>query len=203
MKTPAPTPPPDALADHLAAVKMAGDTIAGKSLPPVHLWNPPHCGSIGLRIARDGRWFYQGSVIQRPAMVRLFSTILRKDPDEFVLVTPVEKISIEVEDAPFLAVEMKVEGAGADQVISLRTNVDDWVTLDGAHPLRVDIGSADGLKPYVLIRGDLWALLTRALVHDLVALAQTQTHDGQCMFGVMSAGHFMPLARADQLDGLA
>ena len=93
----------------LEGLGVAAARAAGRGSAPVHLWNPPFCGDIGMRIARDGAWFYQGTPIGRPAMVRLFSTILRRDPDRYVLVTPVEKVGIEVEDAPFLAVEMAVE----------------------------------------------------------------------------------------------
>ncbi|MDB5642957.1 MAG: hypothetical protein JWN07_2274 [Hyphomicrobiales bacterium] len=166
-----------------ALAKAAGD---GRSLPPVHLWNPPHCGDIGLKIARDGTWSYQGSPITRPAMVRLFSTILRHDPDGHVLVTPVEKVAVEVEDAPFLAVSMAVEG----ETLVFTTNVGDEVRAGADHPLRFETGPADGVKPYVLVRGDLWALLTRALVYDLAELAQSRVADGRLQTGVSSQGQF-------------
>jgi hypothetical protein len=152
----------------------------------VHLWHPPHCGDIGLKIARDGTWSYQGSPITRPALVRLFSTILRRDPDGHVLVTPVEKVAVEVEDAPFLAVSMAVEG----ETLVFTTNVGDEVRTGADHPLRFETGPADGVKPYLRVRGDLWALVTRALVYDLAELAQTRDVDGRLQTGVSSQGQF-------------
>lgn len=151
----------------------------GKGLPPVDKWNPPYCGDIGMRIRGDGVWFYQGSPIGRKPLVRLFSTVLRKDEDgKTYLVTPVEKIDVAVDDAPFLAVEMQVEGEGRDQVLTFRTNVDDVVRCGPAHPLRFAVeAAAGGLKPYLLVRGRLEALLTRALYYDLVELATEE--DGQ------------------------
>lgn len=143
---------------------------ADKALPPVHSWNPPHCGDIGLKIDREGRWFYQGSLITRAPLVRLFARILRKDPEGYVLVTPVEKVSIAVEDAPFLAVELAREGEGEAQRLAMRTNHDDWLEVGPDHPLRFAQG-AEGFKPYVLVRDELWALLSRPLAFDLVDLA--------------------------------
>ena len=135
---------------------------AQRALPPVEQWNPPFCGDIDMRIARDGTWFYCGTPIGRPALVRLFSTILRKDHDGYVLVTPVERVGIKVEDAPFLAVEMTVAGQGADQVLRFRTNVEDWVEAGFNHPIRFERAACDGIKPYIHVRGDLWALVSRA-----------------------------------------
>ena len=176
---------------------------AGGGLPPVHLWNPPHCGDIGMKIARDGTWFYQGSPIGRPALVRLFSTILRKDPDGHVLVTPVEKVSVEVEDAPFLAVSLATQGDGHDRRLRFTTNVGDEVTADTDHPLRFEAGASDGLKPYILIRGGLWALATRPVFYELVALGECRVVAGTEMFGVASAGQFFPMSRADALESLS
>ena len=187
----------------IEGLAVAASQSASAGLPPVHLWNPPHCGDIGMRIARDGTWFYQGTPIGRPALVRLFSTILRKDPDGHVLVTPVEKVSIEVEDAPFLAVEMALEGDGPLRRLRFRTNVDDWVEVDADHPLRFEPGDAAGVKPYVLVRGGLWALVTRALFYDLVALGEVRLIDGVRLFGVSSGGAFFPMAQADEIEGLA
>ena len=138
--------------DAAQAVKGLGEAQARfpvRGPAPVHLWNPPFCGDIGLKIARNGAWFYQGSVIARPALVKLFASILRKDTDRYVLVTPVEMVSVEVEDAPFIAGEMWVEQGEAGPVLALRTNVDDEVRVGDAHPLRFEAGPADGLKPYV------------------------------------------------------
>src|SRR5918993_843662 len=153
---PAPGSDPTSFEALVAAAKVAG----GKGPAPVHLWNPAYCGEIDMRIARDGTWFYGGTPIGRPALVKLFASILRRDPERFVLVTPVERVGIAVEDAPFLAVEMAVEGEGPARTIAFRTNVDDLVRVDAAHPLRFEKGEACGVKPYVLVRGGLWALVT-------------------------------------------
>lgn len=186
--------------DRLSAV-AAGHRAKGP--PPVHLWNPPFCGDIDMRIARDGTWFYQGTPIGRAPLVKLFASILRKDAERFVLVTPVEKVGIAVEDAPFLAVEMATEDAPSGRMLRFRTNVDEWVAAGPEHPLRFEPGAADGLKPYVRVRGDLWALVTRALFYDLVAAGQVRAVDGTDMFGVSSAGRFFPMARADAIEALA
>lgn len=177
-----------------AAARTAGQ----KGLPPVHLWNPPYCGDIGMRIARDGTWFYQNSPIGRPALVKLFASVLRKDLEGHMLVTPVEKVSVAVEDAPFLAVEC-VERDGA---LAFRTNVDDWTTADADHPLRFERGPSEGVKPYVLVRGDLWALVTRPIFYDLVERGETRDIEGRAMFGVASAGAFFAMAPADEIEGL-
>src|SRR3984957_9535004 len=120
-----------------------------------------------MRIAGDGTWFYRGSPIGRAPLVQLFASILRKDPERYVLVTPVERVGIVVEDAPFLAVEMRVEESETGPKLNFRTNVEDWVAVDAEHPLRFETGAADGLKPYVKVRGELWALVKRALFYDL------------------------------------
>lgn len=177
------------------AAKEAG----GRGLPPVHLWNPPHCGDIGLKIGRDGTWYYQNSPIGRIALVKLFSSILRKDRDEHVLVTPVEKVSVEVEDAPFVAVEMQVRGEADARALAFRSNVDDWVEAGPDHPLRFEEGAADGIKPYIRIRGDLWALVSRALFYDLVEIGEVREVDGVAMFGVASKGAFFAMARAEDI----
>ena len=161
-------------------------------LPPVESWNPPYCGDIGMAIASDGTWFYQGSPIGRKPLVRLFSRVLRRDPDgRHFLVTPVEKVDVAVADAPFLAVEMEVRGEGAAQELIFRTNVDDVVRCGPEHPLHfVEEFGSGGLKPYLLVRGRLEALVTRALYYDLVELA-TENDDGR--LGVNSGGAFFPL----------
>ena len=187
-------------ASALEGLSGAAMRAQGAGLPPVHLWNPPFCGEIGMRIARDGTWFYQGSPIGRPAMVRLFSTILRKDPDRFVLVTPVEKVAIEVEDAPFLAVQMIVDGGEAAPVLRFATNVGDIVTLDAAHPLRFEPGPSGGLKPYLLVRGGLEALVSRPLFYDLAGRGETRDIAGRAMYGVASAGEFFVMCAAAELE---
>lgn len=146
---------------------------AGHGPAPVDMWNPPYCGDIGLRIGRDGTWYYRDSPIGRPAMVKLFARVLRRDDDgRHYLVTPAEKVDVFVEDAPFLAVEMQVDGEGREQVITFRTNVDDLIVCGPDHPIhfRTEDGSG-GLKPYVRVRGRLEALLTRAVTAELVDLA--------------------------------
>ena len=152
-----PTSPP-ALDSLTAGVQSA----AKKGPPPVHLWNPAYCGEIDMRIASDGSWYYMGTPIGRPALVRLFASVLRKDPERYVLVTPVERVGIVVDDAPFVAVEMQVEDHEAGRTLAFRTNVDDWTTADAAHPLRFEREATGGLKPYVLVRGELWARVARA-----------------------------------------
>ncbi len=162
---------------------------------PVENWHPPYCGDVGLKIRRDGTWLHHGSPIRRPAMVKLFAGVLRKDEDgRTYLVTPAEMVDIEVEDAPFLAVEMEVQGKGRRQQLVFRTNVDDVVACGREHPLRfAEQQPGGGLKPYLLVRGRLEALLTRALLHDLVALAVDEPHEGGRVTGIWSGGAFFPM----------
>jgi uncharacterized protein len=169
---------------------------AGDKLPPVDKWNPPYCGDIGMAIRRDGLWLYQNSPIGRKPLVKLFSRVLRKDLDgKHYLVTPVEKVDVTVEDAPFLGVEIEVSGVGRDQSLTFRTNVDDVVRCDADHPLRFETeAGSGGLKPYLLVRGRLEALVTRAVYYDLVELAVTDTVGGQEKFGVWSGGRFWRMA---------
>jgi uncharacterized protein len=169
---------------------------------PVHLWNPPYCGEIDMRIAADGTWFYLGTPIGRAPLVQLFASILRKDEDRYVLVTPVERVGIRVDDAPFLAVEMRVDQTGGRPQIVFRTNVEDIVGVDAEHPLRFESGAADGVKPYVKVRGDLWALVKRALFYDLVALGEVEAWCGEDWFGVRSKGLFFPMRPASEIEGL-
>ena len=180
-----------------------GDAPAARRYPPVHLWNPPFCGDIGMKIARDGSWFYRGSRIGRPAMVKLFASILRKDPDRHVLVTPVEMVSVEVEDAPFLAVEMRREEGEAGAALVFRTNLDDETRAGPQRPIRFERSAGEGVKPYVLVRGDLWALVTRPLFLDLVELGEVRDIDGARLFGVASDGAFFPMGPADEIEDLA
>ena len=176
---------------------LIADAATRKGPPPVHLWNPPFCGDIDMRIARDGTWHYGGSPIGRPALVRLFASVLRREDDRFVLVTPVEKLGITVEDAPFLAVELEGEPATG---LRLRTNVDEWVALDADHPLRFEPGPAEALKPYARVRDDLWALVTRSVFYDLIAKGEVREVAGQSMFGVGSGESFFPMMEVDALD---
>ncbi len=186
----------------LAAVARAAGAER-KKLPPVHLWNPDFCGDIDMRIAADGTWFYMGTPIGRPALVQLFSTILRKDPERYVLVTPVERVGIKVDDAPFLGVELRKSQDERGQVLRLRTNVEDWVEIDAAHPLRFEPGASEGLKPYVLVRDKLEALVKRALFYDLVEWGEVRAMNGEDMFGVASAGAFFPMAKATEVEAWA
>jgi len=173
-----------------------------KKLPPVEKWEPDFCGNIDMVIKRDGRWFYMGTPITRKKLVRLFSSILRKDEDgKTYLVTPVEKVGITVEDAPFLAVEMNVQGSGRDQVLTFRSNTDDVIVADREHPLRFEIETEnDGLKPYLVIRGRLEALLTRAITYDLMALGEECEIDGEKYFAVYSQNVLFPIMPADKLN---
>jgi uncharacterized protein len=171
-----------------------------RGVPPVHLWNPPFCGDLDLRIAADGTWHYLGTPIGRPAMVRLFASVLKRENGNYYLVTPVEKVGITVDDAPFLAVAMEKEGTGAEQSLLFRTNVDDVVRCDADHPLRFEPEpGTDGLKPYLHVRRDLWALVTRALFFDLVELGETRHVDGREQFGIASGGAFFPMAPAEEV----
>lgn len=172
-----------------------------RPLPPVHLWNPAFCGDLPMVIKRDGTWLYQGSPIGRKRMVQLFSSILRRDEDgRYYLVTPAEKCGIVVEDAPFVAVEVKVEGKDRDQILSFRTHVDDWAVADESHPIRMDIDPEnDQPAPYIHIRGRLEALINRAVYYELVELGTVEKRQGEPMFGVWSRGQFFAFAPADQV----
>jgi hypothetical protein len=184
-----------AAATHAAKADPAG----AKGLPPVHLWNPPFCGDLDMRIAGDGTWFYMGTPIGRPALVRLFSTILKREGGKHFLVTPVEKVGIRVDDAPFLAVEMQKDQDAHGPLLRFRTNVDDWVECDAAHALRFEAAHDGGLTPYLHVRADLWAKVTRALYYDLVDLGEERVVDGQPMFGVESGGAFFAMADAKEV----
>ncbi len=185
----------------LEALTTAAGKTAGKGLPPVHLWNPPFCGDLDMRIASDGTWYYMGTPIGRPALVRLFSTILKRENGKHFLVTPVEKVGIRVDDAPFLAVEMQRETDERGAALRFRTNVDDWVRCDASHRLRFESSVDGGLTPYLHVRADLWAKVTRAIYYDLVELGEERVVDGRPMFGVTSAGEFFPMADAEQVRG--
>jgi hypothetical protein len=185
--------------ERLVAALRGGET---RGLPPVERWNPDFCGSIDMRIAADGTWFYLGTPIGRPALVKLFSSVLRRDGDDYVLVTPVEKLGIVVEDAPFQAVEMAVEGEGESRSIAFRTQVDDLVNVGSEHAIRFEREAGDGLKPYVHVRRGLWARVTRALSYDLLALGEVRDVAGVPMFGIAVAGSFYPAVPAREIEGL-
>ncbi len=177
---------------------------AGKAAPPVELWNPPFCGDLDMRVAADGTWFYLKTPIGRPALVKLFASVLKREGEKYFLVTPVEKCGIRVDDAPFLAVELRVENSAAGQVLNFRTNVDDWIACGPQHKLRFEPEpGTGGLKPYIHVRRDLWAKVTRALFFDLVELGEERDIDGTAMFGVSSTGMFFAMAPAAQMRDLA
>ena len=175
-----------------------------KGPPPVERWNPPFCGDIDMRIAADGVWFYQKTPIGRPALVKLFASVLKKEGDKYFLVTPVEKVGLKVDDVPFLAVEMSAGGDDQGrQMLTFRTNVDDSVTAGPGHALRFEPEVTGGLRPYLHVRRDLWAKVTRAVFYDLVALGEERVADGRRMFGIASAGAFFPMVEADALREFA
>lgn len=187
---------PDHDQDAMQSLIAAAEATSGTDgYPPVDRWEPDYCGEMDLVIRRDGSWHHEGTRITRERMVRLFARILRKDEDgETYLVTPVEKIRIKVEAAPFLAVAMESKGAGKDQTLALRTNLDDAVIAGTDHPIRVETGPDGAPDPYVLIRGRLEALITRAAFYDLAALAVPgQDKTGQPVMGVWSRGVFFAL----------
>jgi hypothetical protein len=188
----------DNAANRLDGLTQAARNAGAKGLPPVHLWNPPFCGDLDMRIAGDGTWFYLGTPIGRPALVRLFSTVLKRENGKYFLVTPVEKVGIRVDDAPFLAVEMQQDGEDGGRSLRFRTNVDDWVTCDADHPLRFEMAADGGLVPYLHVRADLWAKVTRAIYYDLVELGEERIVDGREVFGVASGGQFFVMADAEQ-----
>ena len=171
-----------------------------KGPPPVHLWDPPFCGDLDMRIARDGTWFYLGTPIGRPAMVRLFSSILKLEEGRYYLVTPVEKVGITVDDAPFVAVDFTVQGAGADQGVTFTTHVGDEVTAGPDHPIRVSRDARTGEpSPYVMVRRGLEALIDRKSFYRLVDLCTHHDHDGASWFGLWSGGRFFPVIPSAEL----
>jgi uncharacterized protein len=188
----------------LDGIAGAVKTASSKGPPPVHLWNPAYCGEIDMRIAADGTWFYQKTPIGRPALVKLFASIIKREGDCYFLVTPVEKCGITVDDAPFLAVELRIIPAADGRLLRFRTNVDDWVDCGPEHRLRFEPEpETGGLKPYLHVRRDLWAKVTRALFFDLVELGEERAIDGTAMFGVASGGEFFAMAPAAGIEGIS
>jgi hypothetical protein len=186
------TSPPPADLSGLGLADIARLAEARK-LPLVEQWNPRHCGDSRMRIARDGTWFHEGSPIGRPAMVRLFASILRREPDDsFVLVTPVEKLGILVEDAPFVAVELKSEGAGRERSLAFRLNTGDLVLAGPSHRLRLE-HAEDGPHPYLEVRRGLEARLARPVYYELAEIA---LGEGAQPPGVWSGGDFFALEPA-------
>ena len=180
--------PPDLSGLSLAEIARLA---AEQKLPPVESWNPTLCGDSEMRIARDGTWFHQGSPIGRPAMVKLFSTILRREPDGgYVLVTPVEKLDVQVEDAPFVAVEVKSEGEGEGRSLAFRLNTGDLIVAGPDHPLRFE-NKPDGPHPYLLVRKGLEALVARPVYYELANIA---LDEGGTPPGLWSDSRFFPIA---------
>lgn len=178
----------------LDQVQKLIDDARSATYPPVESWSPSHDRDIGLKIDATGRWYYQDSPIERASLVKLFASVLRREDDgRYALVTPVEKIWLDVEDAPLLAVEMAVQGEGREQVIIMRTNVNDQVIIDDKHPLWVEMGDESAPRPYVRVRGKIDALVTRALYYELVDNAVAG--DDPNVVGVWSSGRFFELGR--------
>jgi len=184
----------------LDAIAGALGTASRKAVPPVHLWDPPFCGDLDLRIAADGTWHYLKTPIGRPALVKLFASVLKREGDKYYLVTPVEKCGIRVDDAPFLAVELKAETQAEQRLLHFRTNVDEWVACGPQHGLRFEPERAGGgLRPYLHVRCGLWAKVTRAVFYDLVELGEEREVDGERMFGVASGAAFFAMQSAASL----
>ena len=186
--------------DAESLARTAQAATKGGRLPPVHLWNPPYCGDLDIRIARDGTWFYLGTPIGRKPLVRLFSTILKLEDGRYYLVTPVEKVGIRVDDAPFVAVDFTVEGAGPDQRLTFETNVGDHVTAGPDHPIRVERDPETGEpSPYVIVRAGLEALIDRKSFYRLVEIGAHEDHTGARWFGLRSDGRFFPVIPSAEL----
>lgn len=181
----------------LTRLSAALGDLPKRGPPPVERWNPPYCGEIDMRIAADGTWFHNGGPIRRDKLVKLFASILRREPDgRTVLVTPVESVGIAVDDAAFQAVEMAVDGTGEGRRISFRTNVDDLVSVDAEHALRFE-SDEEGLRPYLHVRRGLWARVSRALTYDLVEMAEEREVEGARWLGLHAGGLFHHIAPAD------
>ena len=171
-----------------------------KGPPPVHLWNPPFCGDIDMRIRRDGVWFHEGTPIGRPGMVKLFSSILKREGERYFLVTPVEKVGITVDDAPLLAVDFTATGTGTDQTLTFTTLTEDTATAGPANPIRITRDPVTGEPaPYVLIRTNLEALIDRKSFYRLIDLGTQSLHEGKRWFGIWSEGMFFPVIPAAEL----
>ena len=183
-----------------SAAAGAAAGAAKKGPPPVHLWNPPFCGDLDMRIARDGTWFYLGTPIGRSGLVRLFSSILKREGDSYFLVTPVEKVGITVDDAPFVAVDFETEGEGTAQAISFTTHVGDTVNAGPEHPIRVERDAQTGEPaPYVMVRAGLEALIDRKSFYRLMESGAHAPHEGRDWFGLWSGGTFFPVIPSAEL----
>lgn len=189
-------PAPDILR---GLAEVQADEAHTRKLPPIDKWNPADCGDIDMRIAVDGTWFYLGTPIGRPQLVRLFSTVLkREDSGRYVLVTPVEKVGIKVEDAPFMAVRVDATGEGERRRLSFMTNVGDVAIAGAANPIRVVFhGTEREPRPYILVRGKLEARISRAVFYELVNLAEERKTASGRELGVWSDGVFFSLGSPD------
>ncbi|MEO1470959.1 MAG: DUF1285 domain-containing protein [Pseudomonadota bacterium] len=187
-------------ADGIAkAVKAASQGRKGP--PPVHLWNPPYCGDLDIRIGRDGLWWYLGTPIGREALVRLFASVLKREDGRFYLVTPVEKIGITVDDAPFVAVDFRVEAGETGPVLVFITNVGDETAAGAENPIRVALDPETGEPaPYVHVRRGLEALIDRKSFYRLAEIGEVRETGGEAWFGLVSAGRFFPIQRAAELE---
>ena len=172
-------------------IAASAQAAQGKGLPPVHLWNPPFCGDLDMRIARDGTWFYQGTPIGRAPLVRLFSTILKREEDKYFLVTPVEKVGITVDDAPFVAIDFNRQG----EDLVFETNVGDRVVAGPDCAIRVDMADDGEPSPYLHVRAGLEALIDRKSFYRLVEIGE---HEGG-MFGVRSSGQFFAFIESEEM----
>jgi len=186
-----------------ALIERAGGKKGGPA--PVEMWNPDYCGELDMVIKRDGTWFYMGTPIGRQRLVDLFATVLRKDEDgETYLVTPVEQIKIQVEDAHFIAVEMNAIDQAGERVLTFRTNVGDVVEAGPDNPLRFETAAEnEGVKPYLAIRGRLEALLSRPVMYELISHGEEIEIDGEIMFAIRSKGAVFPIMPADELSRLS
>ncbi|HHL20570.1 MAG TPA: DUF1285 domain-containing protein [Aliiroseovarius sp.] len=197
-------PQSDRKAAEISAENLASSAARasghGRGPAPVHLWDPPYCGALDIRIARDGTWFYLGTPIGRPELVRLFASILKREGDAFFLVTPVEKVGITVDDAPFVAVDFEAAGAGRQQVLTFETNLGEYVSAGPEHPIRVKRDAQTGEPaPYVMVRSGLEALIDRKSFFRLVELGVHEDRDGQGWFGLWSGGQFFPIIPSAEL----
>ncbi len=177
----------------------AARSASKKGPPPVHLWNPPFCGDLDMEIRADGTWFYLGTPIGRAPLVRLFASILKLEDGKYFLVTPVEKVGIRVQDAPFIAMDFEADGSGDDQTLRFETNVGDSVLADGDHKIRVQHSEDGTPRPYLHVRRGLEALIDRKSFYRLVDLAVTRPHEGQDWLGVISSGVFFPILPAAEV----
>jgi hypothetical protein len=178
----------------------AREAVGEDGLPPVHLWNPPYCGDLDMEIRADGTWFYEGTPIGRPGLVKLFSSILRKEGAKYFLVTPVEKVGIRVADAPFVAVDAEIEGEGKDRAVTFLTHVGDSVAAGPDRPIRVERDPETGEpRPYVLVRAELEALIDRKTFYRLVESGAHHEVDGESWFGLWSRGAFFPVIPSAEL----